>query len=172
MTFAARTRELIAVSFLALSGGFAAGWWFARQDEGPGTGIGTGAPHAVGAAEHLELGTLSLEAGDLASAERHFREAAALDPASGRARADLGAVLMLQGRFDEAGTELDAAREAAPESPEVWFLSGMLWRDGFGDTTRAREAWERFLTLMPPDSPQAATVRGWLAELGGSPAPP
>lgn len=169
MTLAARPRELVMVSFLTLSAGFAAGWWFARQDTGAGEG--TGAPHAVGAAEHLELGTLSLEAGDLASAERHFRDAAALDPGSGRARADLGAVLMLQGRFDEARAELDAALEVDPESPEVWFLSGMLWRDGFGDTTRAREAWERFLTLMPPDSPQAATVRGWLAELGGPALP-
>jgi tetratricopeptide (TPR) repeat protein len=158
-TLAARPRELALVSLVALSAGFAAGWWLARQDR-------EAAPHAVGPAEHAELGARALEAGDLTSAERHFREVARLEPETARARADLAAVLMLQGRWPEAGAELELARNLDPRSPETWFLSGMLWRDGYGDTTRARESWERFLTLVPEDSPQAATIRGWLAELG------
>jgi Flp pilus assembly protein TadD len=155
---AARPRELIVVSFVALSVGFAAGWWLAAQDGGSG-------PHEVGPAEHTELGTRALEAGDLASAERHFRDAVGLDPESSGARADLAAVLMLQGRWEEAHAELQEALRLDPQTPETWFLSGMLWRDGFGDTTRAREAWQRFLALVPADSPQAVTIREWLSAL-------
>jgi len=164
---AARPVELAVISFVALSVGFAAGLWLARQDGGVsgGAGAASRAPHPVGAEDHLELGTLALQQGDLASAERHFAQAVALEPGSARARADLGAVLMLQGRWDEARSELDRARDADPQSPEAWFLTGMLRRDGFADTAGAREAWTRFLELIPSESPQAETVRGWLADL-------
>jgi hypothetical protein len=37
-----------------------------------------------------------------------------------------------------------------------------VYRDGLRDRDRAREAWERFLAMVPSDSPQAGTVRGWL----------
>ncbi len=162
MRLAARPRELVVLSFVALSLGFGAGWWMGRQDSGPG---GESAPHPVGAGEYLELGSRALEAGDLASAEAHFRRAAELESGSARARADLGAVLMLEGRWDDAAAELEAARRADPGSPEAWFLTGMLERDGYGNAAGAREAWERFLQIVPPDTPQAETVRGWLAEL-------
>lgn len=167
MRLAARPRELVVVSFVALSLGFGAGWWMGRQDPGAGA---EGAPHPVGAGEYLELGSRALEAGDLATAEAHFRRAVELEPRSARARADLGAVLLLQGRWDDAAAELEAARAADPASPEAWFLTGMLERDGYGNPAGAREAWERFLQIMPPESPQAETVRGWLAELE-APAP-
>jgi cytochrome c-type biogenesis protein CcmH/NrfG len=72
---------------------------------------------------------------------------------------------MLQGRWEEAHAELQEALRLDPQTPETWFLSGMLWRDGFGDTTRAREAWQRFLALVPADSPQAVTIREWLSAL-------
>jgi tetratricopeptide (TPR) repeat protein len=112
---------------------------------------------------------MSLEAGDLPAAEGHFRQALAIEPGSAQARSDLGAALLLQGRWDEAREELEAAREADPESPEAWFFTGLLWRDGYDDADRAREAWERFLTLVSPDSPPAGTVRQWLAELDRTP---
>ena len=79
---------------------------------------------------------------------------------------------MLQGRWQEAHAELEQALRLDPQSPEAWFLTGMIWRDGFGDTTRAREAWHRFLALVPEASPQAVTIREWLAELTPSQQPP
>jgi Flp pilus assembly protein TadD len=153
-------------SFVTLSLGFAAGYWMGRQ-ESPTAQLGAAgsAPHPVGPSEYLQLGTQSLEAGDVAAAERYFREAVALDPGSARARADLGATLMMQGRWDDATVELEAARAAEPSNPEAWFLTGMLERDGYGNAAGAREAWGRFLEIMPEDSPQAETVRGWLADL-------
>ena len=166
MRLAARPRELLVASFLTLSLGFGAGYWMGRQ-EGPGiedTMTGA-APHRVGPSEYLQLGTQSLEAGDVASAERYFREAVALDPGTARARADLAAALMMQSRWDDATVELEAAREADPSNPEAWFLTGMLERDGYANPAGAREAWGRFLEIMPEDSPQAETVRGWLADL-------
>lgn len=165
--------RLVVVSFVALSVGFAAGWWLARQDGGAGPrGGATGAPHPVGADEHLELGSRALQAGDLTAAERHFRDATAASPQTARPRVDLAAVLMLQGRWEEAHGELESAGRLEPESPEVWFLAGMLWRDGFGDGLRARQAWQRFLALVPPDSPEAVTVRQWLSDLESAPAGP
>ena len=158
-----RTRELVAVSFVTLSAGFVAGWWLGGQEAASGPG---GAPHAVGPDEHAGLGTQALQAGDLVTAEQHFRAAAELDPESSRSHSDLAAVLLLGGRWDEARTEIDRARELDPDSPDAWFLTGMLWRDGYGDTLRARQSWERFLELVPPDSPQAATIREWIAGLG------
>jgi tetratricopeptide (TPR) repeat protein len=159
LTLAARPRELVAVSFVALSFGFAAGWWLARQDR-PDT-----LPAEPGGTASLELGTRALEAGDLALAESHFRAVLARDPDNPRARLELAGALMLQGRWEEAEPELERARELAPDRPEAWFLSGLLWREGFADTAAAREAWRRFLELVPADSPEAATVRAWLAEL-------
>jgi tetratricopeptide (TPR) repeat protein len=173
MKLAARARDLALVSFVSLSVGFAAGWWLARQEPGTMEGTAsTGAPHAVGAAEHMQLGEMSLEAGDFSAAEAYFREALELEPGSAQARAELGAALLLQGRYDEARDELETARETNPENPEAWFFSGLLWRDGYGDRDQAREAWERFLTLMPPESEPATTVRGWLAELDTAPVAP
>ena len=173
MKLATRTRDLALVSFASLSVGFAAGWWLASQEPGAtGAAATTGAPHSVGAAEHIQLGEMSLEAGDFSAAEAYFREALELEPGSAQARAELGAALLLQGRYDEARDELETARETNPGNPEAWFFSGLLWRDGYGDANRAREAWERFLTLMPTESEPAATVRGWLAELDSPPAAP
>jgi hypothetical protein len=36
------------------------------------------------------------------------------------------------------------------------------------DSLKAREAWERFLAMVPADSPQADTVETWLEGLGNS----
>ncbi len=169
MRLASRPRELALASFVALSLGFAAGWWLARQDSGSGqvmTGAGGEvAPHPVGASEYLQLGGSAMESGDLGTAERYFRRAVELEPGSAIAHANLGAVFLLLGRWDEASEELKTAREADPESPDAWFLTGMLRRDGYGDPAGARQAWGRFLELTPPESPQANTVREWIAAL-------
>ena len=60
---------------------------------------------------------------------------------------------------------IEIADRLAPETPEVYFLQGVVYRDGMSDSTRAREAWQRFLAIAPPDSPQAQMVASWIEGL-------
>lgn len=174
MAYSPRSRDLVIATFVALSVGFAAGWWMGGQSSSPEpvTAAGEGAPpHPVGAQEYLQLGMQSLGAGEFAEAERRFREAVRLQPEEAAPHADLAVALMYQEKWDEAHAELEEAKRYQPDMPEIWFLEGIIQRDARGDTARAREAWERFLSLVPEDSPQAETVRGWMTELdGGAPA--
>lgn len=168
MSISARPRDLVIASFVALSVGFAAGYWMGRESgSAPETVAGGGAPHPVGAQEYLELGMQALGAGDFAEAEARFRRAVELQPEEAAPHADLAVALMYQEKWEEAHAELERAKERDPEMPEVYFLEGVVYRDARGDTARARAAWERFLTLVPEDSPQAATVREWLVEMEG-----
>lgn len=162
----ARVRDLILVSFLALSVGFGAGWWMGSQQAEPSAtpGESARAPHPVGAQEYLQLGMQALGAGDFQTAERRFRRAAELQPETAAPHADLAVALMYQERWEEAHAELETARRYDPDMPEIYFLEGILYRDGMADTASALESWERFLAMVPEESPQAATVRGWIAE--------
>ncbi|HET9581731.1 MAG TPA: tetratricopeptide repeat protein [Gemmatimonadota bacterium] len=156
---------LVVVSFVTLSLGFIAGVYVGREEspEGP-----VAAPHPVGAGDHVRLGMQSLAAGDMAEAERHFREAVSLQPSEPGPRVDLAVALMSQGRWEEAERELSEAKRMAPELPAVWFLEGWVARDGLADTLRARGAWRRYLELVPADAPQAAEVRQWLGDSAAS----
>jgi tetratricopeptide (TPR) repeat protein len=159
-------RALVLATFVALSVGFLAGYWLAPREEGVPPSTVTDAPHAVGPEEYGQLGMQSLEAGDFAAAERYFRRAIEMAPESGTAHADLAVSLMYQQRWQDAHGELEIAGELSPDTPEVYFLQGVVYRDGLNDTARARDAWERFLAMVPPDSPQAGTVHTWLEGLG------
>ena len=168
------TRNLVIASFVALSVGFLAGWWMGSQTTEapePAATAPSGAPHPVGAQEYLQLGMQALGAGDFETAEVRFRRAVELQPGNPAAHADLAVALMYQERWEEAREHLERAKEIEPGMPEVYFLEGLVYRDAIGDTARAEEAWERFLAMVPEDSPQAASVRQWLAELRGG-APP
>ena len=169
MAIHAGPRALVLATFVALSVGFVAGYWLAPREEGVAPSPVTDAPHAVGPEEYGQLGMQSLEAGDFAAAERYFRRATEMAPESGTAHADLAVSLMYQQRWQDAHGELEIAGELSPDTPEVYFLQGVVYRDGLNDTARARDAWERFLAMVPPDSPQAGTVNTWLEGLGDSP---
>lgn len=168
MRIGARPRDIVIASFVALSVGFAAGWWMGSKSgsEAPLTAV-EGAPHPVGAQEYLQLGMQSLGAGDFPEAERRFRRAVELEPDEAAPHADLAVALMYQEKWGPAHAELERAKEIDPDMPEIWFLEGIVHRDARGDTASARQAWERFLALVPADTPQAETVRGWLAEMEG-----
>lgn len=158
-------RTLVIATFLALSVGFLVGYWMAPRAETPEPSVANAAPHAVGPGEYSQLGMQSLESGDYPSAERYFRRAAEMSPDDAGPRLDLAVSLMYQERWQEAYDELEAAEELAPEAPEIYFLRGVVYRDGLRDSDGARAAWERFLAMAPADSPQAVTVRGWLEGL-------
>ncbi len=63
---------------------------------------------------HNNLGALTADAGDLDSAERHFRTVLELKPDHSEARNNLGVVLLRHGRAHEAATLLREAAVLAP----------------------------------------------------------
>ncbi|MBW3660318.1 MAG: tetratricopeptide repeat protein [Gemmatimonadetes bacterium] len=162
-------KTLIVATFVALSVGFGAGYWMATQSEVvPGEGTrDEAAPHPVGTEEYVQLGMTALGRGEFQEAERRFRQALDLAPESPDARTNLAVALMYQERWDEAWEQIQRAEAAAPDMPGPHFLEGIVLRDARGDTAGAREAWNRFLELVPEDSPQAATVREWIGQLDG-----
>jgi Flp pilus assembly protein TadD len=160
-------RAIVVATFVALTLGFVAGYALApRTAPFEGGGSSTGAPHSIGPEEYAQLGMRSLESGDFASAERYLRRAADLAPENAGAHADLAVALMYQRRWEEAHGELEIAAGISPEVPEVYLLQGVVYRDGLGDSARAREAWEKFLAMVPANSTQADTVEQWLKGLG------
>ncbi len=164
MTVLSGPRALVVATFVALSVGFVAGYALAPRNassSGP-----AGAPHTIGPEEYAQLGMRSLERGDFASAERYLRRATDMAPDNAGAHADLAVALMYQRRWEEAHGELEIAARLAPETPEVYLLQGVVYRDGMGDSGQARVAWERFLAMVPPGSAQADTVEQWLQGLG------
>jgi cytochrome c-type biogenesis protein CcmH/NrfG len=86
-------------------------------------------------------------------------------PENAGAHADLAVALMYQRRWQEAHGELETAAQLSPQTPEIYFLQGVVYRDGLGEPGQARAAWERFLALVPPGTSQADTVEQWLEGL-------
>jgi signal transduction histidine kinase/tetratricopeptide (TPR) repeat protein len=97
-------------------------------------------------------------------AERQYRVAArgAGDSADARLHAamGLGAVLLLQGRYDEAGGELAAALADAPDDATRAEIERSLGDLSFkrGDVTRAAQHQQRALSLMDRRTPRSAAV--------------
>ncbi len=81
---------------------------FARQEPG--------AMAAVIPGYHLVRGSLLEQAGDLAAAERSYRQALRLDPSQLESAVNLGGVLNAQGRNDEAIAVLTPVIEAHPRA--------------------------------------------------------
>lgn len=165
MAISTGPRTLVIATFLSLSVGFLAGYALAPREVEPVAAAAGNAPHAVGPEEFAQLGMQALEAGDFTTAERYFRRAADMAPDQAGPHADLAVALMYQERWEEAHGQLEVAEQLAPETPEVYFLQGVVYRDGMDDPAQARASWERFLAMVPSDSPQAATVQTWLEGL-------
>jgi tetratricopeptide (TPR) repeat protein len=70
------------------------------------------------AAAHL-LGLAAAEQGKFRDAAQHFRNAIRLDPAPALAWANLGMVLKIEGRCDEALAAYDAAIQRSPDDPTI-----------------------------------------------------
>jgi len=77
-----------------------------------------------------------------------LRRALAVNPHDVKARTDLGAILVRQGRFREARAELEQAMPRADDLPEANYALGLcLLHDGDGE--KGRELVERALALNP-----------------------
>jgi Flp pilus assembly protein TadD len=157
---------VVAISFATLTLGFLVG---SRVGGGSGQALpdaNGGAPHAVGVEEYVQLGVQALDQGDPATAERYFRSAVALVPSAPGPRGDLAVSLMAQGRWADADRELTEAQRLGPDRPELYFVEGVMARDGLADTVRARAAWTRFLELAPEGSQDTDIVQQWLSGQG------
>src|SRR5574341_1709811 len=77
-----------------------------------------------------------------------LRRELAVNPHNVKARADLGAILVRQGRFREARAELEQAMPRADDLPEANYALGLcLLHDG--EVEKGRELVERALALNP-----------------------
>jgi tetratricopeptide (TPR) repeat protein len=97
----------------------------------------------------FNLGTALAAAGRFDEAAQALRRAAAIDPKSAAAHAQLGAVLLNTGRLREAEPELRAAVRLAPSDPEALMnLAQVLLRSGRRE--EAKDYLLRFLEVAPP----------------------
>lgn len=85
-------------------------------------------------------------AGDLGSAEAHYREALALAPDSAELRVNLAAVLAETAREDEAGKLLNALLQRDPEQRNALAVLAELQRRR-GDEQGAEETQQRLAAL-------------------------
>ncbi len=104
----------------------------------------------------IEAGFIAAQLNDLAAAEERFRRAIELDD-SAKARLNLGNVLLIGRRPQEAEAEYRRVLEINPEDPYGLYNLGLV----LGRQQRhaeAEEFWQRFLERWP-DHPKAAEVR-------------
>ncbi|MCI4366356.1 MAG: AAA family ATPase [Thermoplasmata archaeon] len=98
---------------------------------------------------HASLGLILGHQSDALGAEREFRTAIELRPGYAMAHHWLHLALLRQGRFEEAGREVEKAEEADPLSPVIqnaW--ARLAWIAGHDEEALRR--WDRALELGPP----------------------
>ena len=116
----------------------------------PGAG-GVAATRPAGdAASHATAGMAAFDAGDMAGAERAFRDAIALDPKQARAQFGLGNVLVRLGRLSEAEQAFKAALAADPALASAQANLGVVHYQ-MGQLAQAGAAFEMALRLEPDD---------------------
>jgi len=109
---------------------------------------------------HAVLGDVALRsAWDFALGERELRRAIELDPHKATYHAWLSSLLVYQGRFDEAMSEMDRAVADDPLWPLVYsmatYVAGMAH-----DSPRAIAFAQKYVSLVP-DSPESHNQLGW-----------
>jgi tetratricopeptide (TPR) repeat protein len=120
---------------------------------------------------HLRLGETASERRDVASAERHYREGLKIDPDLAELSVNLGVLLLLQRRLDEALVPFESYRRLRPQDPQACLFLGQVYAQlgRFADARRilnqGRELAERagntvtanhcreILEHLPPDGP-------------------
>jgi len=107
---------------------------------------------------HNNLANLLTGKHEYPEAEFEFRRAIALNPQYADAHHGLGLLLIVTGRADAAGAELEAAAVEAPGNAQIWVDLGDL-RSAGDRTQDAVEAYGRALALSP-SQPEANLALG------------
>ncbi len=100
---------------------------------------------------HWGLAELAAQAGDLALAENHLREAVRINPDEAGYHEELGALLTHQSRFPEAESELEESLRLRPDHPQTVHMLGWAMFMS-GDRARGRELLERAFQLDDCDT--------------------
>ena len=108
---------------------------------------------------YAELGTQLVEMGDYASAAAAFRESLKRDPSNADVMKDLGGVLHLMRRDEDAKTALHLALKLNPNLAEAWRNMGVLHAD-HKEWTVAIECFEMGVSLDPKwiDGPRYLSI--------------
>ncbi len=104
---------------------------------------------------HAALGALFAREKELSRAEAEYRAALAADPRSPEARAGLGALLVEQGRFEEARRAWLALVDDADVGPIAHFQLGTIARLSGAELDDGIDHLKRYLASPPP--PEAPT---------------
>ena len=115
----------------------------------------------------LKAAHASLDAGDLQAAWDKYHQILITDRSQVEALTHLGIILAQSNRPNEAIALYDRALSLNPQYAHALFDKGQALKEK-GDAKGATEVFQRFLTLVPPDSDDAKRVKGWIAELGNS----
>ncbi len=79
--------------------------------------------------DHYKEARQLMDEGEMDEAEKHFRQAAELDPRSAKIAKDFGDFLKITGRHEEAIKEYIRAREIDPNDPDAYFRRGLLYEE-------------------------------------------
>lgn len=114
---------------------------------------------------HVQLARIHDERGEWADAIQERRQATSAEPDDPSLLLDLGITLSRAGRPEEAAPVLAQARVGLPRNFRVSYFQGVVALQ-LGRAAEAREAFERFLSLVPSRYvDEIAEVRGRIREL-------
>ena len=116
--------------------------------------LGQGSPDAAAVREDAyranNRGVALLEQYQAEAAVKAFRDALALDPKNTLARINLAIALLNVPDFEAADTAASAALEAVPNSPQAWYVRGLVARSQ-NRTTEAAAAFTKVLAADAAD---------------------
>jgi tetratricopeptide (TPR) repeat protein len=118
------------------------------------------------AAHRMLLSQVHMARNESGSAEAALLKAAELDPRLTDPYLGLGQLYARTGRHAEALAKLNDALKNNPQDPALVMASGIIY-ELIGDIPRAREAYEKVLTINPRFAPAANNLAWLLSEHGG-----
>jgi Tfp pilus assembly protein PilF len=116
----------------------------------------------------VNLGNAWRAVGDLSAAERAYRQASTLDPASPDASNGLGVLLVQANRPIEAVALFERAVASRPDFFEAWLNLGIANQEA-GRPDAAREAYRRVLEAPPAFARERRAARELLRALRPAP---
>lgn len=114
--------------------------------------------------DHANYGYILANRGDLAAGLQELDVAVRGLPGHPNLNYDMGRMLLILNRPEEALTRFEREMQIAPRNPEVFRRAGLVAARRMGDPARAVRYLEQYLVLAP-DGPRAEEIRGELAAI-------